>query len=93
MVDLIGTEGGIEVCIDLILVIPYLPNQCSKPFQITTLVNFKEGYLSGGKKRSEKALRSALKVIFFVFDSGNLNTHMLKVKGPVNNILGMDRLS
>ncbi|VDO29234.1 unnamed protein product [Onchocerca flexuosa] len=30
--------------------------------QITTLVNFKESYLSGGKKRSEKALRSALKI-------------------------------
>ncbi|KAL3998561.1 Vinculin family protein [Acanthocheilonema viteae] len=30
--------------------------------QITTLVNFKENYLSSGKKRSEKALRSALKI-------------------------------
>ncbi|VIO96207.1 Uncharacterized protein BM_BM14785 [Brugia malayi] len=30
--------------------------------QITTLVNFKEGYLSSGKKRSEKAVRSALKI-------------------------------
>ncbi|VDN30179.1 unnamed protein product [Gongylonema pulchrum] len=30
--------------------------------QITTLVNFKESYLSSGKKRSEKALRSALKI-------------------------------
>uniref|UniRef100_A0A0R3S3R6 Alpha-catulin n=1 Tax=Elaeophora elaphi TaxID=1147741 RepID=A0A0R3S3R6_9BILA len=30
--------------------------------QITTLVNFKETYLSSGKKRSEKALRSALKI-------------------------------
>ncbi|MCP9257983.1 Alpha-catulin [Dirofilaria immitis] len=29
---------------------------------ITTLVNFKESYLSSGKKRSEKALRSALKI-------------------------------
>uniref|UniRef100_A0A1I8EJQ9 Alpha-catulin n=1 Tax=Wuchereria bancrofti TaxID=6293 RepID=A0A1I8EJQ9_WUCBA len=30
--------------------------------QITTLVNFKEGYLSSGKKRSDKAVRSALKI-------------------------------
>uniref|UniRef100_A0A915PY69 Alpha-catenin n=1 Tax=Setaria digitata TaxID=48799 RepID=A0A915PY69_9BILA len=30
--------------------------------QITTLVNFKEGYLASGKKRSEKAIRSALKI-------------------------------
>ncbi|VDK74918.1 unnamed protein product [Litomosoides sigmodontis] len=30
--------------------------------QITTLVNFKESYLSNGKKRSEKAFRSALKI-------------------------------
>ncbi|VDM96508.1 unnamed protein product [Thelazia callipaeda] len=30
--------------------------------QITTLVNLKENYLSSGKKRSEKAFRSALKV-------------------------------
>ncbi|CAG9533180.1 unnamed protein product [Cercopithifilaria johnstoni] len=30
--------------------------------QITTLVNFKESYLSSSKKRSEKALRSALKI-------------------------------
>uniref|UniRef100_A0A0M3HP66 Alpha-catulin n=1 Tax=Ascaris lumbricoides TaxID=6252 RepID=A0A0M3HP66_ASCLU len=30
--------------------------------QITTLVNFKEGYLSSGKRRSDRALRAALKV-------------------------------
>lgn len=31
--------------------------------QITTLVNFKESYLSNGKPKSERAVRNALKVI------------------------------
>uniref|UniRef100_A0A1I7XHB6 PMEI domain-containing protein n=1 Tax=Heterorhabditis bacteriophora TaxID=37862 RepID=A0A1I7XHB6_HETBA len=35
---------------------------CIKIFQITTLVNFKESYLTNGKPKSERAIRAALKV-------------------------------